>query len=224
MECTYVHVHSYMKNIGVRQSMHLFITVTSNLCMNKNVVGLSLIIYQMHLFSFWRIMKEKQGLIWSIPLTLFWWSVHCGICLQNTFMLIKQMLSIIYIYWYINDLETTGFIIYMSSIIVKQTGYGKFQHKVKMIVNISGKISNTIWVQLNITSVIQIQQVTLHVNLGEYLTCLYSNDLKDDSELSLCYFQYFDLEKNTQKKSQYYDFIDQLTLVVDSQQSTWSHQ
>ena len=41
--CTYVHVHSDLMNICVRQNMHFFMTVVSNHCINKNDVGLSLI-------------------------------------------------------------------------------------------------------------------------------------------------------------------------------------
>ena len=40
--------------------MHLFITVNSKLCINPNVVGISLIIEKTHLFVFWRIMTHKQ--------------------------------------------------------------------------------------------------------------------------------------------------------------------
>ena len=55
----------------------------------------------------------------------------------------------------------------------------------------------------------------MYVYLGEHMTCFHSNTLKDESEFSFCYFQQFNLEKKTQKKLQYHDFIDQLTLVVD---------
>ena len=50
MECTHVHVQSDMKNIYVRQNIHFFITVNPNLCINKNVVGIPLIIEHMHIF------------------------------------------------------------------------------------------------------------------------------------------------------------------------------
>ena len=45
-----------------------FFTVISNLCINQNVVGFSLIIELMHLFVFWRIKKEQQRKIWDMPL------------------------------------------------------------------------------------------------------------------------------------------------------------
>ena len=44
MECKYVHVHSDLKTTGLRPNMHLFMTVTSKFCINKNIVGLSFII------------------------------------------------------------------------------------------------------------------------------------------------------------------------------------
>ena len=50
MECKYVNVHSDLMNISLRQNMHLFLTVTSNLCINQNAVGLSLIIELMQFF------------------------------------------------------------------------------------------------------------------------------------------------------------------------------
>ena len=50
--------------------MHLFMTVTSNICINQNVVGLSLKIELMHLFVFWRIKNERQISILDIPLNL----------------------------------------------------------------------------------------------------------------------------------------------------------
>ena len=55
MECTYVHVQSNLNNIGVRQNMRLFMTVTSNLCINPNGVGVSFIIDKKHPFVLWRI-------------------------------------------------------------------------------------------------------------------------------------------------------------------------
>ena len=39
MESTYVYVHSDMMNISVRKNMHLFLTVTSNFCIDKNFCG-----------------------------------------------------------------------------------------------------------------------------------------------------------------------------------------
>ena len=45
------------------------------------------------------------------------------------------------------------------------------------------------------------------------------------SHNSLCVvFQYFDLDNKTQNWSQYYYFLHQLTLVMDSQQSAWNCQ
>ena len=55
-----------------------------------------------------------------------------------------------------------------------------------------------------------------------HLTCFHSNSLRNESELSLCYFQYLNLDNRTQNKSQYYNFIDQLTLVIDEQQLAWN--
>ena len=55
----------------------------------------------------------------------------------------------------------------------------------------------------------------MHVYLVEHLTCFLSNDLKDESKLSLSYSQYFDIDNNNQKESQYYAFLDQLTLVAE---------
>ena len=52
MECTYVYVMSNMMNTSVGQKMHLFMTVISNLCINRNIVGLAFIIDMMHLFFF----------------------------------------------------------------------------------------------------------------------------------------------------------------------------
>ena len=63
MECKYVNVQPDVMNISVRQNMHLFMTVTSNHFIIKNVVGLSLIIELMNLFLLWRINKEIQGSI-----------------------------------------------------------------------------------------------------------------------------------------------------------------
>ena len=54
----------------------------------------------------------------------------------------------------------------------------------------------------------------MHVKLGVHLIFLHSNSLKHRSAFPLCYFQYFDIEKKTQKKLQHYDFLDQLNLVV----------
>ena len=56
--------------------------------------------------------------------------------------------------------------------------------------------------------------VNSHV-LGYELDFFYSDTLKHESELSLCYFQYFDIDNNIQKKSQYYAFLYRLTLMVD---------
>ena len=39
MESTYVHVHSDLMNTSVRQNMHLFMTFTSNLCINQKQIG-----------------------------------------------------------------------------------------------------------------------------------------------------------------------------------------
>ena len=61
LECTYVHVQSDLMSIGVRQNMHLFMTITSNICINQKIMGISLIIQEMHLFLLWRIMTEIQS-------------------------------------------------------------------------------------------------------------------------------------------------------------------
>ena len=47
--------------------------------------------------------------------------------------------------------------------------------------------------------------------LGRALELFTFQLFTDESELSLSCFQYFYIEKNTQKKSQYYTFLDQLT-------------
>ena len=60
-----------------------------------------------------------------------------------------------------------------------------FQHKVIMIVNITRNIGNNIWVQCNIPSVLQLQEVPLHVHLGDNLTCFHRNALKCEWEFSL---------------------------------------
>ena len=39
MDCSYVHGKSCLKNVCVREKINLFRAVTSNLCMNQNVVG-----------------------------------------------------------------------------------------------------------------------------------------------------------------------------------------
>ena len=39
MECTYVHFQSELMNMSVRQNIHLFMTVTSNHCINNNKIG-----------------------------------------------------------------------------------------------------------------------------------------------------------------------------------------
>ena len=62
----------------------------------------------------------------------------------------------------------------------------KFQHKVNLIVNISGKISNTIWFQWNIPSVLKFHQVSLHVHLNKYLTCFHSNALQNMDKNYIC--------------------------------------
>ena len=85
-------------------------------------------------------------------------------------------------------------------------------------------IRNTIWVQRNISSELHFQLRSMHIYLGVHLTCFHSNYLRHDSEFSLRQFQYLDIEKNTQNKQQYNAFIDPLTLVMDSQQSTWNCQ
>ena len=52
MECTYVHVESNLIHIRLIQNMHLSMTVTSNCCININVVGLLLIIKHTYIFVF----------------------------------------------------------------------------------------------------------------------------------------------------------------------------
>ena len=92
MECTYVHVQSDMININVRKNMHFFMTVISNLCINIKKLEISLIIYLMHLFMFWKIKTEREEAQFkTCPETFLWWKVHCGIFLQNNSMLIKKM-------------------------------------------------------------------------------------------------------------------------------------
>ena len=59
MKCTNFHIQSDLMNIGVRQNMNLFMTVTSNHCINKIIVGISLIIVHIHLFVFCRIMLDR---------------------------------------------------------------------------------------------------------------------------------------------------------------------
>ena len=88
------------------------ITVTSNHCTNQNIVWLSLIIELMHLFLFWGIITGRQGSIWDMP-----WNnslVYSALWNLSTkkSMLIKNMLSIIHIVWYINDWESTWFVIW----------------------------------------------------------------------------------------------------------------
>ena len=70
MECTYVHVHSDMINVILIQNMLLFRTFTSNCCTNQNILGISLIIYQIHLFLFWVIMTDKLYII--IDIEMIW--------------------------------------------------------------------------------------------------------------------------------------------------------
>ena len=55
------------------------------------------------------------------------------------------------------------------------------QHKLNLVFNISGKIRNTIRVQWNIPSVIKVQHASMNFYLGEHLTCVHSNALKDES-------------------------------------------
>ena len=85
-------------------------------------------------------------------------------------------------------------------------------------------IRNAIWVQWNISSDIQFHMRSMQVYLGVHLTFFHSNALRHESEFSLCWFQYIDIDKRTQKKLQYYAFLDQLNLVMDSQQSAWNRQ
>ena len=42
------------------KNIHLLMAVISNLCINRNVVGISLIIELMHLFVFWGGKTERQ--------------------------------------------------------------------------------------------------------------------------------------------------------------------
>ena len=62
---------------------------------------------------------------------------------------------------------------------------------------------------------LQVKYVTMHVYLSLNLTCFHCNALKQESEFSLCYFQYFGIDKKIQKKLQCYSFLDQSKLVID---------
>ena len=50
-------------------------------------------------------------------------------------------------------------------------------------------IRNTISVQWNISTVLQLQKMSTHMYLGVHLTYFCSDALKRGSELYLCYFQ-----------------------------------
>ena len=69
-------------------------------------------------------MTENETSFEKSPERLLWWTVHCGICLQNKSMLIKNILSVLYIYLHINDMAKTGFIIHMTSISSNRAIYG----------------------------------------------------------------------------------------------------
>ena len=45
----------------LRKKKYLFLIVTSNLCIQKNAVGISLVIEQIHQFVVWRIRKKKES-------------------------------------------------------------------------------------------------------------------------------------------------------------------
>ena len=68
---------------------------------------------------------------------------------------------------------------------------------------------------MKIASMIQDHKLPMHTYLGVLLTCFRYNALKYESDIPLCYFQYFYLEKWKKRKLQYYDFIDQLVLMMD---------
>ena len=45
MECKYVHVQSELKNVCLRQNIHLFMTFALNRCIVQKFVGISLVIH-----------------------------------------------------------------------------------------------------------------------------------------------------------------------------------
>ena len=147
-------------------------------------MGIPSIIELMYLFVFWRIMKEIQSSIWNIPWKWLWGTVHCGICLKK-FHVNKTMLSIIYIYWHINDLVTTELVIWHLQAWRKHVTT-VLQHKVYLIRNISKTIRNTIWVQWDISSKLQFHKRSMNLYLGLHLNYFHSNALIHESELSLC--------------------------------------
>ena len=121
MECTYVYFKSDMKNICVRQNIHLFLTFISTLHRPKFCEALIYNRLGAHIFVLDDNYREtKLNLTHAMKISLMYYSLYN---MSEKILINKNMSLIIYNYGHRSDLYTAELIIFMKIIRKKQTGY-----------------------------------------------------------------------------------------------------